>query len=58
MTIEKIEYYDDKIVIIINDDIKQESLVVETNAGDFFDKLASAFYSTQAIKVEPIKDSE
>jgi hypothetical protein len=46
----KIEFNEGKIRLFINDEVHQEMIVLEIKAGEFFDKLASAFYSARADK--------
>ena len=54
MELLKIEFSDNKIRLFL-DDGTSVSYVIEMPAGDFFDKLASAFYSARAIKPEADK---
>ena len=48
MELDLIEFYDNKIHLVIN--YNEESYRIEMEAGEFFSKLASAFYSAQAKK--------
>ena len=53
MELEKIEFYNNKIHLVIDDPENQVCYSIELEAGEFFDKLASAFYSAQAIQSNP-----
>lgn len=49
MEVSKIIFVNGTFTIIINDGVNQIEIPVEISAGDLFDKIASAFYSTQAL---------
>jgi hypothetical protein len=50
MELDIIEFYNNKVHLIISYD--EQSYRIELEAREFFDKLASAFYSAQAVKPE------
>lgn len=52
MELNKIEFYNDTIHLVIDDLENQISYSIELDAGDFFEKIASAFYSARAVKPE------
>ncbi len=52
MELDMIDFSNNKIRLTINDPVKQVCYVIELEAGEFFDKIASAFYSAKATKAE------
>ena len=56
MTLDIIEFYNNKIHLVISHN--EVSYRIEMEAGEFFDKLASAFYSAQAKPSEPEDEAD